>query len=278
MKHIEKYRRYLLLRNLSNRTVDSYVSNIVNTSKKIGKNPINVDENDLADFLTNEGKRTLSSSSQNLIINSFKSFYKIIHDRDFDKSILPRPKKEQKQPDILSVSEVKEVIGSINNVKHKTIIIIMYSGALRVSEIINLKIKDIDSKNNKINIRSAKGKIDRFIPLDKNLINVIRNYWIIYKTNEYLFEGLTGNKYSVSSVQKIIKDAVKKLNIRKRISTHSIRHSAITHLIKEGANLRVVQKLAGHKNINTTANYVKIYDADIMEINSLLNNVLIKTE
>jgi site-specific recombinase XerD len=274
MEEIGKYKRYLLLRNLSERTVNSYISNIINTSNKIGKNPIEVDENDLADFLTNEGKRTLSSSSQNLIINSFKSFYKIIHDRDFDKSILPRPKKEQKQPDILSVEEIKEVINSINNIKHKTIIIIMYSGALRVSEIINLKIKDIDSKNNKINIRSAKGKIDRFIPLDKNLTNIMREYWKCYRTNEYLFEGLTGNKYSVSSVQKIIKDAVKKLNIKKRISTHSIRHSAITHLIKNGSNLRVVQKLAGHKNINTTANYVKIYDADIMEIDSLLKKVL----
>lgn len=273
MEYIEKYRRYLLLRNLSDRTVKSYIGNIILTSKKIGKNPIDVDENDLAIFMTKEGSRTLSSSSQNLIINSFKSFYKVIHERDFDKSIIPRPKREQKQPDILSVDEMQMIISSIQNIKHKTIILIMYSGALRVSEILNLKIKDIDSDNNKINIRLAKGKIDRFIPLDEKLVNLMRDYWDMYKTNEYLFEGSKGGRYSESSVQNIIKSAVKKLNINKKISTHSIRHSAITHFIKNGVNLRVVQKLAGHKNINTTANYVKIYDEDIMGIESLLKDL-----
>lgn len=274
MVNIKKYKRFLLLRNLSDRTVSAYTSNIINTSKKIGKDPIDINEEDLADFLTNDDGRILSGSSQNLIINSFKSFFKVVHEREFDKSTLPRPKKEQKQPDILSPEEVGQVIKSIKNIKHRTIIIIMYSGALRVSEILNLKIKDIDSKNNKINIRSGKGKIDRFIPLDENLSKIMRDYWIEYKTSEYLFEGGKGGKYSVSSVQKIIKDATERLGIKKRISTHSIRHSAITHMIKNGANLRVVQKLAGHKNINTTANYVKIYDADIMEMDGLLKNVL----
>lgn len=273
MEKLEEYKRYLLLKNLSPRTINSYISNIVLTSKKIGKEPFDVNETDLAKFMTKEGKRTLSSSSQNLIINSFKSFFKVIHKKDFDKSIIPRPKKEQKVPDILSMEEIKMVINSIQNIKHKTIITIMYSGALRVSEIINLKINDIDTLNKKINIKSAKGKIDRFVPLSEKLICLMRQYWKIYKTNTYLFEGATGNKYSASSVQNIIKTTTKKLGIRKKISTHSIRHSAITHLIKNGTNLRVVQKLAGHKNINTTANYVKIYDADIMEIKDLLDNI-----
>lgn len=271
---MEEYKRYLLLKNFSEKTINSYTGNIRLTSKKIGKEPIDITESDLAEYLTKEGKRRLSSSSQNLLINSFQSFFKIIHQRELDNRILPRPKNEQKQPDILSIEEVKSVIDSILNIKHRTIIVLMYSGALRVSEIINLKIKDIDSKNNKINIRCAKGKIDRFIPLDKNLISVLREYWSTYKTSTYLFEGSKGGQYSVSSVQNIIKKAIKNLNINKKISTHSIRHSAITHMIKNGENLRVVQKLAGHKNINTTANYVKIYDSDIMEIKGLLKNVL----
>ena len=274
MENIEEYRRYLLLRNLSDRTVNSYVSNIKLTSERIGKEPSNIDELDLANYLTKEGSRVLSSSSQNLIINSFKSFFKIIHKKPFDKSILPRPKKEQKQPDILSVDEISKLLDSISNIKHRTVILVMYSGALRVSEVINIRLKDIDSKNNKINIRQAKGKIDRFIPLDKLLLKSIKNYWEVYRTSEYLFEGATGNKYSVSSIQNMIKSNVKKIGVNKKISSHSIRHSAITHLIKNGTNIRVVQKLAGHKNINTTANYIKIYDEDICDIAPLLKNVL----
>lgn len=274
MENIEEYRRYLLLRNLSDRTVNSYVSNIKLTSERIGKEPSNIDELDLANYLTKEGSRVLSSSSQNLIINSFKSFFKIIHKKPFDKSILPRPKKEQKQPDILSVDEISKLLDSISNIKHRTVILVMYSGALRVSEVINIRLKDIDSKNNKINIRQAKGKIDRFIPLDKLLLKSIKNYWEVYRTSEYLFEGATGNKYSVSSIQNMIKSNVKKIGVNKKISSHSIRHSAITHLIKNGTNIRVVQKLAGHKNINTTANYIKIYDEDICDIDPLLKNVL----
>lgn len=274
MKELEEYKNYLLLRNLSERTVNSYVSNLTLTSERIGKDVMDVTEIDLSEYLVNNGERKLSSSSQNLIINSFKSFFKVIHKAKFDSSILPRPKREQKQPDILSVSEVKLVIDSIKNHKHKTIITLMYSGALRVSEVVNLKISDIDAKNNKINIRQAKGKIDRFIPMNDKLVKILRDYWHEYKCSEFLFEGSKGGKYSVSSIQKIIKEAVGKLKINKRISTHSIRHSAITHLIKNGVNLRVVQKLAGHKNINTTANYIKIYDEDIIELNSLLTDVI----
>jgi len=273
MKNLQKYKDYLLLRNMSDKTIKCYTSNIVSVSTKIGKEPSEIDENDLVKYLLSDDKRNLSTSSQMLLMNSFKSFFRIIHDRRFDESILPRPKVEQKQPDILSVKEIQRLIDVTMNVKHKTIFLLMYSGALRVSEVVNIKLKDIDSGHKKINIRQAKGKIDRFIVLTPKLLTAIKVYWSIYKTSEYLFEGSKGGKYGVGTIQKVVRTSVKKANINKRISSHSFRHSSITHMIKNGNNLRVVQKIAGHKNINTTANYVKIYDEDIMNVENPIDSI-----
>jgi site-specific recombinase XerD len=154
------------------------------------------------------------------------------------------------------------------NLKHRTVIALMYACALRVSEAINVKINDIDSKNSKINIRNSKGKIDRIVMLDDSLLSLIREYWKVYRVSSYLFEGATGNHYSVTSIQNIVKSSAKKAGINKRISSHSLRHSCLTQLIKNGVDLRRVQKIAGHKNINTTANYIKIIDSDILETES----------
>lgn len=272
MKNIDKYKDYLLLKNLSINTVNIYLSNIRNVSKKIDKDIDDITEYDLAKYVLNDGFR-LSSSTQRLIINSFASYFKIIHNRAFDFNVLPRPKIEQKQPDVLSEQEIQSILDVTCNLKHKTVFVLMYSGALRVSEVINLKIKDIDSSNNKINIRQAKGKIDRFIPLSDKLLYQLRRYYKEYRMSEYVFEGINGKKYSSASIRFALSRAVKKTQISKRINTHSFRHSSITNMIKNGVNIRVVQKIAGHKNINTTANYIKIFNADIMDAINPLENI-----
>jgi len=209
------------------------------------------------------------------IINSFKALYREMFNRRFDHDILPRPKMEQRQPDVLSTEEFQLLLNGIVNLKHKSIVALMYSSALRVSELINLKVKDIDSKNKKINIRSSKGKIDRVVMLDESILNLLRQYWGQYKTVEYLFEGEKGGKYSVTSVQNIVKSKAKSAGINKRISSHSLRHSCLTQLIKNGVDLRRVQKIAGHKNINTTAGYIKIIDSDILNTESPIKSISI---
>lgn len=265
MKTLELFEEKLLLKNMSNRTIQSYIYNIKLVSKRIKKEIHDISEEDIKKYILKDKIRLLSSSSQMMIINSFKAYYREILNRKFDHDILPRPKMEQKQPDILSTNEIQMLIDSIDNLKHKSIIALMYSCALRVSELLNIKVIDIDSKNNKLNIRCSKGKIDRIVMLDKSILELLRKYWALYKTNEYLFEGAKGDKYSESSVNKIVKENIKTLGIKKRISTHSLRHSCLTQLIKNGVDLRTVQKIAGHKNINTTAGYIKIIDSDILE-------------
>lgn len=265
MENYQFYKESLILLNLSEKTIQSYSKTMEYVSKKL-KIPINdITEMDLRKYiLTSTGKK-LSSATHMAIINSFKSYFKIIHKRKFDHDILPRPKIEQKQPDILSTVEIQSMVNVTHNLKHKSIIVLMYSCALRVSELCNLKIKDIDSKNNKINIRCSKGKIDRVVMLDKKVLEMLRIYYKEYKMKEYLFEGEKGCKYSITSVQTIIKTKAKLAGINKHISSHSMRHSCLTQLIKNGVDLRSIQKIAGHKNINTTANYIKLTDADILE-------------
>jgi len=275
MNNLDLFRQKLLLRNLSDSTIKSYCNQIILSSKLLNKEIDLINENDLITIIIKTKKRSISTSTQMAIINAFKSYFKEIHNRKFNHDILPRPKVEQKQPDILSIEEFQSMINSISNLKHKTILCLMYSAGFRVSEIINLKIKDIDSDNKKINIRNGKGKIDRIVMLDDSILSLMRKYWDSYKTKTYLFEGAKGDIYSSKSIQSIVKKAALSIGLTKKISSHSLRHSCFTQLIKNGVDLRTVQKLAGHKNINTTANYVKIIDNDILCTSSPIKDIKI---
>lgn len=271
METMKNFNELMFLKNFSEKTVKMYNTTVLYVSEKIGKQPSDITEYDLRAYLLENKK--YSSSTRMAIINSFKCYYRLVFDKDFDNKILPRPKVEQKQPDILSIEEVQSSIDSIQNLKHKAIFSLMYSCAMRVGEVCNLKVKDLDTKNDKIIIKNGKGKIDRIVMLDHSLLKLLREYWIVYKTSEYLFEGSKGGRYSEKSIQTLVKCAVTKVGIKKKISSHSLRHSCLTQLIKDGTDLRTVQKIAGHKNINTTAGYIKIMDSDVLGTISPLSKI-----
>jgi site-specific recombinase XerD len=262
MEQIENFKELLQLKNFSTSTVNGYVATVLNVSKNIGKNYVDVTETDLRKYVLK--RNNLSSSSKMAIINSFRAFYRLCLNREFDHSILPRPRVEQKQPDTLSLQEMQQMIDITENVKHKTIICLMYSCGLRVSEVITLKIKDIDSKLMQITIRQSKGKIDRIVMLDDSILQLLRKYASEYNVTKYLFEGAKGDKYSVKSVQHIVKIAAEKIGCKKKISSHSLRHSCFTQMVRNGVDLRTIQKIAGHKNINTTAGYIGLADSEIL--------------
>lgn len=273
MNNIELFEEKLMLKNLSKRTIILYKRTIELVSSRIGKNIDDITETDLKNYIIQGNNRSISTSSQMGIINAFKVYFKEVKKIKFDSEILPRPKVYTRQPDILSIEEMQKIISCTLNIKHKAVIVLMYSCALRVSEVINLRIEDIDSENHKLNIRSSKGQIDRIVMLDDKLLNILREYWLQYKTKEYIFEGNKGDKYSINSIQNIIKQKAKMAGIKKKISSHSMRHSCLTQLIKNGVDLRKVQKIAGHKNINTTANYIKIIDEDIINTESPISAI-----
>jgi len=202
--------------------------------------------------------KNISTSQQNQRINAIKFYYEKILGKEKQYYDIHRPKKEQKLPRVLSKNEVKRILNSSNNVKHKCILMLIYSAGLRRSELIDLKISDIDSKRMVINIRGAKGKKDRISLLSKNTLMLLRKYYKEYKPKTFLFEGQDGGKYSATSVANILKHATKKRGIQKHVTPHMLRHSFATHLLEQGTDLRYIQVLLGHSSSRTTEIYTHV--------------------
>lgn len=185
---------------------------------------------------------------------------------------LPRPKKEQKLPDILSRAEIHSILQAPRNVKHKAILSLTYSAGLRVSEVASLKIHDIDTNRMLIHIRQGKGRKDRYTLLSSNALETLRTYAASYKLNDWLFPGEEkGEHIAERTVQKVFKNACEKASIRKQVSVHSLRHSFATHLLESGIDLRYIQELLGHSSSKTTEIYTHVSNKDLSKIQSPLD-------
>ncbi len=147
----------------------------------------------------------------------------------------------------------------------------LYSAGLRLGEVIELKVKDIDSKRMVIRITTAKGKKDRYVMLSNKLLSLLRDYYKEYRPKDYLFEGQKGDKYSARSIQAILKQALKKAKVTKKASVHTLRHSFATHLLESGTDIRIIQQLLGHNSIKTTQIYTQVSISKITEIKSPLD-------
>ena len=152
--------------------------------------------------------------------------------------------------------------------KHKALLLVIYSAGLRLGEVLNLKIEDIDSEAMRVHIQQAKGKKDRYVMLSDKALIVLRKYYQKYKPKEYVFEGAKGGKYSPKSVQNVLKAGIKKAGIKKHVTVHSLRHSFATHLLDDGNNIRYIQKLLGHKRLETTQIYTQVSSYSINKIKS----------
>lgn len=214
-----------------------------------------------------------SESTIHSRINSLKFYFvKVLFIKDFFIEI-PRPKKPHKLPKVFAKSDVKKLFEVTTNLKHNTMLKLCYGLGLRVSEIINLKISDIDSKNMQVFIERAKGKKDRYANLPETILEQLRTYFIEYKPKIYLFEGQYGGKYSTRSAQQVFKIALERSKINKNLGIHSLRHSFATHLLEQGTDIRFIQELLGHKDIKTTLLYTHVSDKCIRKIISPLDNL-----
>ena len=202
--------------------------------------------------------KNVSISQQNQRINAIKFYYEKILGQKKQYYDIHRPKKEHKLPKVLSKTEVKRILNSSNNVKHKSILVLIYSAVLRRSELIDLKISDVDSERMVINIRGGKGKKDRITLLSKNTLTLLRDYYKQFKPHNYLFEGQNGEKYSATSIANILKKAARKAGINKNVTPHMLRHSFATHLLEQGTDLRYIQELLGHNSSKTTEIYTHV--------------------
>ncbi len=215
----------------------------------------------------------LSENTLHSRINALKFYYEKVLKRDKFFMEIPRPKKAFQLPKAFHKDEIKRLFELTTNLKHNTILKACYGMGLRVSEIINLRIEDIDSKNMQVLIARGKGKKDRYVNLPDSLLNQLRSYYLEYKPKEYLFEGQFGDRFSIRSVQKIFKDAKEKAQIFKRGGIHTLRHSFATHLLENGTDLRFIQELLGHNDIKTTLVYTHVSDLVLRKIKSPLDDM-----
>lgn len=213
--------------------------------------------------------RKYSASYQNQVINAIKLFFETIQDKKLILEKLHRPRKEKKLPHVLSKKDVRRILESPVNIKHRAMLSMIYACGLRRSELLNIELKDIQRNRMILFIRQSKGKKDRIVPLSPKLLLLITDYWKAYRTQRWLFEGQRkGTPYSASSLEKVLKRAVKKAGIHQAVSLHWLRHSYATHLLERGTDLRYIQELLGHSSSRTTEIYTHVSTKNIQNIQS----------
>jgi integrase/recombinase XerD len=270
-----KFTKQLYYLNYSARTIRSYEHHLINFLNSFAALDIqNLTVEQLKEYI---GNKTLephfSRSYQNQLISAIKLFFVYIFDRKYDLEMIERPHTTRKLPSVLSQDEIRRMIDSLRNTKHKLILCLIYSTGMRVSEAVGLMLKDIDYERNIINIRDGKGMKDRIVPLAEKLVNALKEYSKAYQPQIYLFEGLNGSQYSTRSIQRIVKNALNKGKIRKHASVHTLRHSYATHLLENGVDLRLIQELLGHKSSRTTEIYTHVSVRSIQSVKSPLDNL-----
>ena len=272
---IVKFRDMLILKGYSSNTIKNYCNEFHQLLRILGDRFVNdlKKEHILSYLLWLLEKRGCSETKVHTSVNAIKFYFEQVLDRQKEFYDLPRPKKPFKLPSVLAEEEVLQLIQQVKNTKHKTILMAGYAGGLRVSEIIHLKINDIDSKRMMIHIHGAKGKKDRMVPLSKKLLEALRMYYLAYKPKEYIFESPSGGSYSARSAQSILQNAKKEAGITKKGGIHMLRHSYATHLMESGTDIRIIQELLGHNSIRTTMLYTHVSKKDLGRIESPLDKL-----
>ncbi|HCY45166.1 MAG TPA: recombinase [Flavobacteriales bacterium] len=268
----EEYLQKLELKRYALNTAQTYVSHFEKyINFYTGKELNMLNENDIRTYLKHLIDQGYSDSSLNQAVNSIKFYYEIVQGMPNRFYHVERPRKKQTLPKVISKEEAKKLINCTNNIKHKCIASLLYSSGLRRSEVLELKITDVDSSRMLIHVRNAKGGKDRHTLLGNNLLSDLRNYFRQYKPQDYLFEGQNGGKYSPQSVAKIIKNAGKTAKIRLTVTPHILRHSFATHLLESGVDLRYIQSLLGHSSSKTTEIYTHVAVNQLSVIKNLLD-------
>ena len=255
MKRIDYYeicKQKLKYLNYASTTSDMYLHYIDKfLNFNVNVEPSRLTSNDFQLYL--DGYNFKSISQQNQVINAIRFLYRYGLERKYDKVSFQRPRSEKKLPQVIDKSFLLNRIEKIENLKHKAIITLAYSVGLRVSEVINLKITDIDSARMLISIRQAKGRKDRIVPLSENVLVLLRKYYRQYKPKEYLFNGQFELKYSAGSCNQLVKNY-----LGKQYRFHLLRHSCFTSLLEAGTDIRIIQKVAGHSSSKTTEIYAHV--------------------
>jgi site-specific recombinase XerD len=217
--------------------------------------------------------KKISASTQRQVVGSLKLFYKEVYNVKKDFSQLVVSQRENKIPEVLSVNEIKKILLHTPNLKHKALLSLLYSSGLRIGELLELKVTDVNSARMTVRVSQGKGKKDRLTILSHNVLGVLREYFIEFKPVDYLFEGQNGGKYSAGSARKVLKRSMERAKLVKPATLHTLRHSFATHLLENGVGISHIQKLLGHQNIKTTLIYTHIANDSLLKIKSPLDTL-----
>lgn len=271
-KYLALYSEDLKLKNYAVNIRENYISQVkifLEHFNGTATKPSEISERDIKQWL-------LLAKSTNTLkqrISAVKLFYELTGKQPLKFKYIEYPRANKKLPIVLSEDEIQRMFDVCENLKHRLILALLYSGGLRVSELINLKWIDLDRSRKIINIIAAKGNKDRQVQLPEPLIKLLENYWYQYHSKYYVINGQDSPQYSESSVLHIVKQLAKKAKINKRVYTHLLRHCCFTHMVEIGIDINKIQVLAGHNNVKTTMIYTHISDSIISKIKSPIENI-----
>jgi len=274
-KILNAVKNELNIRNYSTKTIKAYLNHVKRFVQFCNKDYKEINNDDIKSYLLKHIDEGKSSVYIDQAISALGFLFKEVYNSMDFKFDIKRPKRERKLPNILNKEEVANIVLAIDNLKHKALIMLIYSAGLRVSEAAKIKIEDIDSKRNLIYVRSAKGKKDRYTILSKAALEIIREYFKKYKPAIWLFEGQNGEDHITErTIQRVFEKAVSKAGIRKKVTVHTLRHSFATHLLENGIDLRYIQELLGHESSTTTEIYTHVSEKDLSKIQSPLDRII----
>ena len=256
----DKMKMDMELKNLSKRTIETYLTCMKRFTAYYGKSPDAIDHNVIRGYLYYLLKeKNLSQATINQTYSALKFFYETTLRREWDALKIPRSRRIKKLPIVLSKEEVGAILDKPQNLKHRAILMTIYSGGLRLGEAINLKVSDIDSQRMMIRVCQGKGNKDRYTLLGNRSLEMLRTYWSIYRPQELLFPSRrAGQPICPTGTQKAFKEALYKTGIKKNASVHTLRHSFATHLLEEGTEIPYIQNLLGHSDPRTTSIYLHV--------------------
>ena len=269
MNWVERTKDELRLRGYSRSTVKNY-SECLRTYFTFKKNyPEKVDFENIRNFLILKEKKGLAEQTINLYLSAIKFFYREIvgfRGKIYFKTV----KKGRRLPVVLSREEVEKIIRGIKNRKHQLMIALAYGAGLRVSELVELKVRDIDFSELTVFLEKAKGKKDRISILSEKLVKDLKKNVAEKAGGDFIFSSERGGKLATRTAQKVFENAIKRAGIKKKVTFHSLRHSFATHLLENGVDIRYVQELLGHSNIRTTQRYTQVTNPKLKNIKSPL--------
>lgn len=272
-RYLELYSEDLRLKNYSKNTIDNYSSQVKCFLEYFDKDvtkPSEINERQIKQWLL----LAKSINGRKHRISAVKLFYTLTGKQPFKFKHIEYPRSEKKLPIVLSVQEIQSMFDVCDNKKHKVILSLLYSCGLRVSELINLKWSHIDRSRMIINIIQAKGKKDRQVMLPPSIIPLLEDYWREYKSKQYVINGQNSLQYSDRSVGEVVKQLAQKAGIKnKRVYTHLMRHCSFTHMVENGIDINLIQKIAGHSSVKTTAIYTHISHNIISKIQSPISSI-----